>query len=110
MSESTVLFRLAGQLDEQAASVRVRSRRLSAGTAQLVWRSPAADLFGVRAHLAVQSLNRSAGALEKAAVALRRHARSVRRIEEIAVAVEQAGERVVNGVAHAGQTVARWLT
>ncbi|MCW2525338.1 MAG: hypothetical protein JWM76_198 [Pseudonocardiales bacterium] len=110
MSESTVLFRLANQIDEQAASARDGSRRLGVSTAQLLWHSPAADLFRARARPSVMSLNRSAVDLEHAAAALRRHARSVHRVEEIAAAVEQAGERVVSGVAHAGQVVARWLT
>jgi hypothetical protein len=110
MSESAVLFRLANQIDEQAASVRAASGRLGTSTAQLLWRSRAADLFRARAGPAVTSINRSANDLENAAAALRRHARSVRRVEEIAAAVEQAGERVVSGVAHVGQVVARWLT
>ena len=108
-SESATLFRLAAQLDDHAAAVRGRARRLGLASSQLRWHSFAADLFRSRAAGSAAMSHRSATALEHAAAALRRHARTVSRIEEIADTVERTGEQIAHGAARAGRYLTSWL-
>jgi hypothetical protein len=108
-SESATLYRLADQLDEQAAAVRSRARRLVLAGTRLRWNSTAAGLFRDRLGELVTGLHRSATALERSADALRRHARAVHRVEEVARAVERAGEQVAHGVARVGRFVSGWM-
>jgi uncharacterized protein YukE len=71
---------LADRVARHAASTRARAAMLAASVANAGWHGLAADAFHREAHLAIAALRSSAGRLDDAADALRRHAGSVGRL------------------------------
>lgn len=101
------LGRVARRLDDHAAGLRDRARRLSAAAAAVHWYSPAAATFRERTDELGRALERCAHDLEQAADCLRRHACSVRHTQELIAAAERAARAAVVSAAEAGERVGR---
>jgi hypothetical protein len=68
---------IADRIGRHAAATRARAQHLGAAVAGTDWHGLAADAFAVEAHVALSALRSSAGRLDDAADALRRHASKV---------------------------------
>jgi hypothetical protein len=82
---------LATRIAAEAETIRDRARLLHRHAAEVRWRSSAADAFRARIERDVTALGGAAAGLDDAAVALRRHADTVRaRIQFLHEAAELA--------------------
>jgi hypothetical protein len=71
------LTAIADRISRHAAATRARAFGLGSAVAALDWRGLAADVFRGEAHVAISALRTSAGRLDDASDALRRHATRV---------------------------------
>ena len=112
--DTTVVRALARAMREQAADIHGESAALLARAEAVPWSGMAADAMRVLARDHATALAASAGAHERAAVALERHAREVDHMKAL-VAVAERRVRAVLDTVGAGVTgllrsrVAHWL-
>jgi uncharacterized protein YukE len=92
----TVARHLTGHADD----LRGRATRLVAAAETARWRSPAAVSFRDDVRRLALAFRRSAGELDDAGHALRRHAAAVRRAEAVVRAAEHAAMAAVHGIEH----------
>jgi hypothetical protein len=74
LPDPTELTAIADRIGRYAATTRARALHLGTAVAGTHWRGLAAAAFDAEAHLAISALRGSAGRLDDAAGALRRHA------------------------------------
>jgi len=82
---------LAGRVASTADTARASADRLGWAVAATGWHGPAARAFALQAEVAIGALRTSAGRLQDAAGALRRHADHVDDVLHIALRLVQAG-------------------
>ena len=98
--DPAVLETVARHLGNHADDLRGRATRLVAAAETVRWRSPAAASFRGDVRHVAAAFRRSAGEIDDAAHALRRHAAAVRRAEAVVRAAERAALAAVHTVEH----------
>lgn len=106
--DPAALETVARRISNHADDLRSRASRLVAAAEAVRWRSPAATSFRTEVRHLALAYRRSAGEVDDAAQALRRHAAAVRRAEAVvraaeraALATEHAAVAAVHGIEHA---------
>lgn len=100
-----VLESLARRIDGHAEELRRRGSRLVAAADRVRWRSPAAATFRADVRGLAGAFHRSAGEVDDAAHALRRHAANVRQAEALIRTAERAAATVGRGAGVAARSV-----
>ncbi|MCL2781140.1 MAG: hypothetical protein FWD74_06570 [Actinomycetia bacterium] len=99
-ADADSLDRLAGRIAEHADDLRARGGRLAAAAEATRWQSTAANKFRAEVQSLAGQYRRSAGGVDHAADALRRHASTVRFEQQLLADVEHAITGAVSAVGH----------
>ncbi len=91
---------VAARIERHADQLRERASRLVAAADAVGWHSVAAGAFRAEVGGVAAAFRRAADRVDDAAHALRRHAATVRRVQDLLAAAERAADAGAHGLEH----------